>query len=323
MISSIGFIPNTSDIKELKAFVPDETIQKKLSYLQIPILNPEEPADSDIVDEGNNAEDKNYIKETDSIVFSTPNTEEMSYCSIYGYDEEEMFFHHDFFVFSTILDSTYLGNNLIALATFEPDVLVYDFLTKFPVLPQHLLCGHESFVTSIKNKENKIVSSSDDKSIIEWDLNTFGIKSQNFYDVSIERFDFEGKSLAFAQKNYLCINNENFSLDYDIEQLKIRGDKVYATDAQGYVSIYDMRNLEKKLFSKKIHDAAAVDILILEECIVTSSLDGTVKFWDTNFDIKDTKEQESPIYCLGYNPYSSYNEIFGGSENDQVIPIKL
>lgn len=317
MISSIGFIPNNPNSNTLKDFIPDEEIKQKLAYLQIPLVTPGEP------NEDEDTEEMNEIKQTDNIIYSTPNTEELSHVAFYGYDENEMFFHHDIFVFSTIIDSAYLGNNLVACATFEADILVYDCFTKFPVLPQKLLCGHESFVTAIKNKEDRVMSASDDKSIIEWDINSLSIKSQTFYDVSIEKFDFQGSNFAFAQQKYLYINNENISVDYDIEKLRIEGNNVFLTDCEGYVTIYDIRNLGTKLFNKKIHDQSVPDFLVLDEWIVTTSLDNKIKLWDLDFNLKNTIEQPSTVFCLGKDPYAKYDEIFGGNEEDDLIPIKL
>lgn len=317
MISSLGFIPNSSEIKELNAFVPDEQVKERLSYLQIPILDP--PSD-----EG--GEEEPPIKATDSILFCTPNTEEISNLAFYAYDDQEIFFHHDLFVFSTIIDSAYLGNNLVALATFEPDIFVYDFLTRLPVLPQKLLCGHEGAVTGLKNKENRVFSCSDDKTIIEWDLSRMCPKNRVCHDVSIDRFDFHGNDMVFGCKTYLNINDENIPLNFQMEQLRMQGNYVYVSDSEGNMAVYDARRVgstTRTVLSKKIHDQAVVDFCIVDDWIATTSLDSYIRLWDLGLDLKNELEQSSAVYALGYNNYLGEKEIFAGNEENFVFPIKL
>lgn len=315
MISSISFMPNSSDIKELRKFVPDEQVKERLAYLQIPILDPE-----------SEEEERPAIKATDHILFCTPNTEEISNLAFYGYDDNEIFFHHDLFVFSTIVDSTYLGNSMVALATFEPDIFVYDFLTGLPVLPQKLLCDHESAVTGIKNKEDRVVSCSEDKTIIEWDIVRMCRKSRSRYNVAIDRFDFHGSSLVFGSGTYLNINDENVPLDFHMEQLRMEGTCVYVSDCEGNMVVYDTRgigNNTKALLTKRAHVKAVVDFCIVDDWIATTSLDGFVKLWDRNMDLKNELEQSSAVYALAHNSHSGENEIFAGNEENFVFPIRL
>lgn len=316
MISSIGFLPNTQEIRELKDFEVNENVKSKLEYLSIPIL-PNEPSDD--------SEEMPVIKSTDNVLFCTPNTEEISNVAFYGYDDTEIYFHHDLFVFSTILDSCYVRDSFVAVATFEPDIFIYDFMLKFPVLPQLLLEGHEGPVTGIKNKEGKLVSCSDDKTVIEWDLNMLTVKDRKNVQVSIEKFDFESNSLVFGAKNFLNINDENISLDHNIEQLKIKDNFVYLSDCDGNLMIFDVRAPAKAMVSKKIHDDAVLDICLVNNLIVTSSVDKHVKVWELEGDLvcKNDMVQESVVYALGYNEFNTVNEVFAGNEEDFVYPILL
>lgn len=316
MISSIGFIQNAQEIRELKEFTVDDEIKQKLEYLSIPIL-PKEPSDD--------SEEKPEIKSTDKILFCTPNTEEISNVAFYGYDDKEVYFHHDLFVFSTILDSCHIKDSLVAVATFEPYVLIYDFLVDFPILPQILLEGHEGPVTGIKNKEGKLMSCSDDKTIIEWDLNTLKCKESKNVQVSIEKFDFQGNSLIFGAKNFLNINDENISLDHDLEQVRIRDNNVFLSDCEGNLLIFDMRAPAKAMITKKIHDDSILDICLVKDWIVTASADRHVKIWELEGDLvcKNDMEQQSAVFALGYNEYGNEDEVFAGNFDDFVYPILL
>lgn len=323
MINTIGFLPNFSEIKELKPFVPDGNVMKQLEYLDIPVVQPE-PHDT----EHSVQEEKQAIKSTDNVLFCTVNGEEMSSVAIYGYDDVEMFFHHDFFVFSTILDSCHITDTQIAVATFEPAIMVYDTLVEFPVLPQSLLVGHSGPVTGIKNKCGKIMSCSDDKTIIDWDTNEMRIRAQTNYDFAIERFDFEGSALVMAAGTYLNINNENISLDYKVEQLRLSNNIVYISDENGRLIMYDVRMPAKAIAEQKVHEKAVVDVCLVNDWIITTSLDTNLKMWKVEgaeLKCKSTTafEEGSSVISIGFNPFNSFDEIFVGDEKDNLFPIKL
>ncbi|ELA41417.1 uncharacterized protein VICG_01522 [Vittaforma corneae ATCC 50505] len=322
MINTIGFLPNSTEIRQLNEFVPNESVKEHLEYLQIPILPRKDVDSSDKL-----SEERPVIKSTDSILFCTSNTEEISTVAFYGYDDTEIFVHHDMFVFSTIIDSCFIKNTLIGVATFEPAIMIYDFMVDFPVLPQYLLIGHTGPVTGIKNKFEKLMSCSEDKMIIEWDINEMRLRSQKNHDVSIERFDFEGNNLVFGSQKYLNINNENISLDYDIEQLKIRDNLVFVSDCEGYIQIYDVRMPGKAMISQRLHESALVDFCLAKDWIVTTSQDCTVKSWKTKElalrYISEINTPGSQVLSLGYNEYNNLDEVFAGDENDNVFPIKL
>lgn len=316
MISSIGFIPNTQEIKELKEFQMDKEIQHKVEYLGIPIIPKADNEDE---------QDFPEIKSTDNILFCTPNTEEISNVAFYGYDDTEVFFHHDLFVFSTILDSCFVKDSFVAVATFEPFVFIYDALVEFPILPQILLEGHESAVTGIKNKEGRLISCSDDQHIIEWDLNTLQLKNKTDVKISIEKFDFEGSSMVFGSQTYLSINNQQISLENDVEQIKCKENNVFVTDCDGNMMIYDIRAPAKAMLSKKIHEDSVLDLCLVKDWIVTCSVDNHVKLWKLEGDLicKNDMEQDSTVYALGFNEFGSEDEVFAGNDDDFVYPIKL
>lgn len=323
MINTIGFIPNFTEVSKLKEFVPDEDVSKELEYLQIPVLETGEQGDADEIEE------RQVIKSTDSVLFCTINNEEISSVAFYGYDETEMFFHHDFFVFSTIIDSCYVGDSLVAVATFEPHIMVYDFTVEFPVLPQHLLIGHTSSVTSIKNKGGRLMSASEDKTVIEWDMTEMRVKNRQNYEFPIERFDFECSSVVFGGGTYLNINNENISLDYGLEQLRMSDNMVYVSDSEGRMIIYDVRMPSKPLNVQKMHSSTLVDFCLVRDWTVTTSSDMTLKMWKAEgAELKcknamSFEEAGAGVLALGFNPFSGFDEIFVGDEKDQVFPLKL
>lgn len=325
MISTIGFLPNTTETKVLQKFIPDENIKKRLDYLQIPLLQNQVEQFEEL---SSDKEELPEIKATDNILFCTPNSEEISNVAFYGYDDTEMFFHHDLFVFNTIIDSCRLisSDRYVAVATFEPDIMIYDFAIELPLLPQALLIGHEDAVTGIKNKYEKLISCSQDKTIIQWDINELKVKEKTVYDIEIERFDFEGNMLVFGAKTYLNINNQSISLKNEIEQLRIKDNIVYVSDNEGYFTLYDIRNTERAISSDKVHDESIIDFCIAKDWIVTTSLDNKIKMWksgSTGLELKSTFDQNSTVYSLGYNELDKEEEIFAGNGENHVFPIKL
>lgn len=317
MISSIGFIQNNTEREKLSKFIPDKKIRERLEYLEIPVVEKESQEDENF-----SADSDEKILATDSIVFGTPNTESISTLAFYVYNEDTMFCHHDLYVFSTIFSSTHIGNGLVALATFEPDVFVYDAFTNFPILPQRLLIGHEKAVTGIKQDNGRLMTSSEDKTIIEWDLEKLDVKNKCSYDIPIDRFDFEENNLVFAVNDYLNINNESISISGIVENVKINKGNVYVLDSDGNAIIYDMRNLSAPVFQKKIHDDAAIDIAFNSSRIVTCSMDHTVKVWSNplEWNLNASYEKKSIVYSLGFD---HNGRLFAGDDNDEITSLSI
>lgn len=337
MISSLGFIPNTAGKQTLSQFTPDEDIKQRLSYLQIPIIDPTEKEEA-------SGESEDAIEPTDSLLFCTPNSEDISTLAVYVYNDEDLFVHHDLFVFSTILDSVHIGNGLLALATFEPDIFIYDAFTHFPILPQRLLGGHTGPVTGLACAEGRLMSCGDDGRVIEWDLNRLcvagstemgagGAKpsilastdvavADTNYDVAIERFDFSGSNIAFGASTFLRINNENMFVQGDVERIKIRESNVYVLDSLGNIVVYDTRNLQSVLYTKKIHQDSAMSIAFSADGrIATASMDKTVKAWKEEAgELAETAcfSKSAAVYSLGFD---SAGRLFCGDENDLISEI--
>lgn len=321
MISSIGFIPNNQEINSLVEFSPDEFVKQKLDYLQIPYIPKSEDKDENFTTL-EEVENFPVIKNTDKILFATSNTENISNVAFYGYDQDELFFHHDIFVFSTILDGCYLTGTSVALATFEPNIFIYDFMVDLPVLPQALLIGHTDVVTGLKNKEGRMISSSEDKTMIEWDISKLVPKKTIDCQVGIQRFDFEDSNFVFGSDTYININDENISLDFELEQLKINKNTVYVTDSNGNIILFDIRNPSKPLYSEKIHEGEIFDVCIADDWIVTTSSDNVIKllkYDEGQLKCKRIIEKESTVYALGFDG----EDVFCGDEEDYVFAVKL
>ncbi|KAI5170259.1 hypothetical protein PAEPH01_1282 [Pancytospora epiphaga] len=320
MISSVGFIPNNERRTSLKKFKPDQEIKNKLEYLQIPLV------DDCLKEDDVDSESDETIEADDSIIFSTPNTEEISTLSFHVYNKEEFFLHHDLIVFSAILDSTYIGNGLVALATCEPHVLIYDAFTRFPILPQQLLCGHTSMVTGIKQRDGRLLTCSEDGRIIEWDLEKMcpkedlnelkvAVGSNCGNNNGIERFDFEGSNIAFGNETYLKINREILPMAAGIEKIRFNNEKAYILDASGAVTVYDPRDLSRPYQTQKLHSDSIFDISFYGKQIATGSMDGTVKIWEDGDYLAETHSFEKgyPIYSLAFD---ENGRLFCGSGQD-------
>jgi len=313
MISALGFIPNETQRRSLGRFVSDEKIRERLEYLQIPLVSPEDDEE----------EEEEAVEAGDSLLFATPNTEEMSALAFYVYNSEERYIHHDTFVFSTILDAAHVGNGLVALGTFEPDIFVYDAFIKFPLLPQKLLCGHTAPVTGIALHEGRLLSCSDDGSIIEWDvLRSTSIRSVVEMAGPIEKFDFTSNITAFGADNAVTINSSHFALESPIERVRCFGDKVYVLESSGSVSAFDSRSLNRPVYTQSLHPDAVLDIAFVNGRIATASSDSTVKVWKEEAGLVETGSfmKKSPVCRLGLGPDG---RLFCGDENDIVSEIAI
>lgn len=317
MISSIGFIENSKE-RSLSKFTPNESVRKRLDYLQIPIISDGLPSS---VEEP--------IVPSDEVLFVTPNTEETSNLAFYGYNTTEMFFHHDLFVFSTVLGSCSLGDGGVAVATFEPDIFVYDPWIDFPLLPQSLLVGHSDAVTAVKNKD-RMMSISEDTSFIEWDISTLSAKSTRSLGIPLHTFDFDQSVLAAASSNnYVVAFSEDIiktgSLEESIETVVLTNSQLLVSDSCGFVSVFDLRSLDTKLLHKQLHDGSVLDMIVVGSKVITTGMDKFVRIWDLNWNLLKEENVKSVVYCLGYNTLAKakMNEVFCGDEENEVYPISL
>lgn len=330
MISSLDFVPNGGRRKALEPFVADEFVKDRLAYLQIPMVDELQR------DAGEEAESDETIESDDAILFATPNTEECSTLSFHVYGAEEApFVHHDLFVFSTILDGAHIRDGLVALATFESDLFVYDAFVHFPVLPQALLIGHSSVVTGVAQHDGRLASCSEDGRVLEWDLEKLVCREDltaRFPCVptaladgegvatnpAIERFDFDAQNLAFGALTYLNINGNSVALDAEIERITIHDGLVHVLDAAGQILVFDPRNTNGPCRTIKAHKESVFSLVWHGDIAATSSVDGTIKIWDKDFQETHCFDKKQPIYVLNFD---QNGRLFSGNEENEVAEV--
>ncbi|KAI4292677.1 hypothetical protein PAPHI01_1951 [Pancytospora philotis] len=333
MISSLGFVPNSEARTALSPFVPDAAIKEKLDYLQIPLV------DISTREAGEEEESDEAIEATDSILYYTSNTEQDSIVGFNVYNAEDNFLHHDVYVFSTILDSTHVRDGLVAVATYESDVMVYDAFTRFPILPQALLSGHSGCVTGIAQHGGRLASSGDDGRVIEWDLEKLvykedlnrlfinrgevpgaplGSPTKDYF--AIERFDFDGSTVAAGAQDVLNINGNTIALDASLERIRIHGGLVYVVDDAGQVLVYDPRCLSTAVRTVDAHSDDLFDIAFHEGKIATCAMDGSIKVWDGQFNELHSVKRDAPVFCVAFD---KDGRLFAGDDEDAVAEIEF
>ena len=314
MITALGFVENKGGCSKLKKFVPDPEIKKTLEYLSIPLVDEvTEPHDTE-----NEESEFEEISPEDKIVWATPNTEIASSLVFHLYDHGTLSAHHDTFVFSVILDAATVNENFVATATYEPHIFLYDAFTAFPILPQQLLRGHMGPVTGVMCHDGRLMSCSEDRMIIEWDLERGVPKETTDSGMPLERFDFSGSSLIYGATTSVVINNESFFITADVERVKLRGNMAYVLDAAGGVTLYDTRNLSSVVLYKKLHDDGVMDIDFYGDSIATCSVDKTVRTWDGQFQETGRFSKSCPVLRI---LYGDQGELFCGDEHDSVSTI--
>lgn len=313
MINVIKYIPKSIDIEKLKPYKKDSFILEKLNISELLV--------NDINNEDVLVSEDTYICESDLVVFSTLNTEEESNLQFYIYDKEhnDFMIHHDIFVLSAINDAIYLNFkdfDYIALGTFDKYVYLYDSLIFNPIAPQILLEGHTESVMCVLYENNKFLSGSEDKSIIEWDLEKNMIKSQFRTEDSIEKISLLSENIYYSQKNIIknLNNKEIITLDGNIENLVSLNHNIFATTSTGFLTVYDDRNINKPYFSNKYCDAHLTGLDILKNKIGLCSEEGNIYILDAlDFEIKYSEILKSNLYSIKLN---EDNLIFYGDENN-------
>lgn len=321
MISSLHVIENPIQLDKLHKFVPDNSIKQHLAYMNIPMVDNTS---------GDDDSDDQFIDQNDKILISTPNNEDISMLSFHVYNQSSMFIHHDLYVFSTIISSAVIDSSpypFVALATFEPDILIYDISIKFPILPQIVLVGHSGPVTALKMYGDALWSASDDGSVIKWDANLTAGTIINKNDkiiktgVGINKMDINDNNIVYTAGRYININKTSINLEYEIEQIKILNNLIYIGDETGRVIIYDIRNLQNECYSKKIHGNAIYSMEFNSKQVVTSSADGLVKVFDLDgFREVGSYERNAPVSAMCFD---SDGKLFCGDENDGISTLLI
>ncbi len=135
MFSSLDFLQS----RQITKYNTYKKLTDNVDKLQIPVVHyegQEEPSEENL--EFDSLEEEE-ITEDEIILFGTINSEEFSCLAVFASDGNESYCHHDIIIPNTIINSCHIGNDLIALATFSNDVLVYDAFLKTPDAPSAIL----------------------------------------------------------------------------------------------------------------------------------------------------------------------------------------
>lgn len=317
MINCIGFLPKGINIEKLKKFEKDEEILQKLSYLDLPIIENEETP-SEASEESQKGE---FVVESDLLVYSTPNSTELSYLQFHVYDQEndDFVIHHDIYVFSTINDTEYVNlnnNHYVALGTFENHVMLYDALIKNPMTPQILLEGHSGPVMALSRNSHSLFSGSDDKSILEWDFEKLTVRNKFESTQIVEKLCVSDNFKIFGNSNsiYSYETGEEYNLDGNLENCIIDNNNIYITTSSGILSVFDIRNLNSPKTSKKISEQPLTGLDVLENYVAITSLDGDILVLDIlDLETKYSHKVKTEIYSV---KLSEENVLFFGDGSD-------
>ncbi|KAF9761865.1 hypothetical protein NGRA_2368 [Nosema granulosis] len=318
MINCIGFLPKGIDIEKLKDYKPDQEILKKLEYLDLPIIeNKEEPSEE--------SENNDFVVESDLVVFSTPNNSELSYLQFHVFDKEldDFVIHHDIYVFSSINDTEYININnqhCVALGTFENYVMLYDALVKNPMTPQVLLEGHSGAVMAVTtdNSNYSLFSGSEDRSVIEWDLEKLCVKNKAEYCQVVEKLCVSEDILIFGnqQSIYLPSSGEEYKVEGTVENCMIEGNNIYIGDSSGVLTVLDIRNMKKSKTIKKVSEDPLTGLDVLRGYVSVSSLGGDLFIFDSSsFETKFSHNVKSELYSV---KLSEENVLFFGDASDTL-----
>lgn len=312
MISSIGFFKQGIEIEKMEKYKLDKNAIKKFENYEFKNKEDfEEESDSD-----------EKIFKDDILFYSTPNTEEQSYIEFQIYNEE-IFIHHDIYIFDLILDSCYIENNekyYIALATSENEIPIYNSFIKNPLLPEISLKGHESEVTTINFNKN-LYSGSLDGNLIMWSIDNQ--KIINKINTGNEIYSMAINDFILTSKNNEIVTIYSNSLE-KISELKIHNkvekivikDKILVSDNAGYVYIFDKRNFNEPLIFKKIHNAEIPALDCDSDKIITGSIDKNISVLNYNLEeLKDIKCKEK-ITSVCLCEYDNRLCVYGGENNE-------
>ncbi|KAF7683451.1 CCR4-associated factor 4 [Astathelohania contejeani] len=304
MISSIQFLEKGIECSKLDPYKFDGQIPNKFAGMELPSLDFEE--------ETSDNSDDYSIKNSDIMLFCTPNDEEMSYLQFYIYGDNQFYVHHDIYVYDTIVDSAYvqLERPWAALATFDNDVWMYDALTFNPLFPQLLLKGHEDSINCISWNKKCLVTTSNDNTLIRWDVGVNKIIERTKIGKASKLINDESGKIIFSNENELNIlcGTDKISLDNKgiVESMRLDGYLLYTGDDLGIFRSYDIRNFKKRINKFKFHDEGITTIDLDNERIITGSLDQKIKIWDKT-DLNeirniDTSDSIFSVRICEYNP---------------------
>ncbi|KAK6090787.1 hypothetical protein P3W45_000032 [Vairimorpha bombi] len=317
MINTINYLNDKISIDKLKPYTKNQEILEELSYLEIPQI-----IEGDVQELEDN---DTFICDTDLIVFSTSNSLDENYLQFHVYDQEidDFVIHHDVFVFSSINDAEYLklqDNHYVALATFEKNIMIYDSLVFNPLAPQILLKGHNEGVMCVKMIGDKLLSGSEDKTVIEWDLEVS--KPRQVFDAGLKVEKMAGFLFCSESNKIKNINTGlEFNLDGTVENMVSIDNNLYLTTSTGHFISYDLRNMNSPAFSHKYSEVGITGLDVLKDKIGMCSESGEIIILEkSDFEVKNFEKIKSTLYSIKMH---ENNLIFYGDDTDNLNMRKL
>jgi WD40 repeat protein len=156
---------------------------------------------------------------------------------------------------------------------------------------EQTLAKHTDYVQSVvKLKDDRIASSSWDKTIIIWDLKTFTADQQIYHGAVIQDLlTLRNGDLAscggFFIKIWDCKNNFNLKLELKssgggiYSLLELQDGRLISGDTKGVLKLWDLRN-KSHIEDVMAHSDTVFELIQLDDGrVVSGSFDQTIKVW--------------------------------------------
>ncbi|ORD98612.1 hypothetical protein A0H76_2199 [Hepatospora eriocheir] len=324
MITSIGMLPSRK-ITKFREYKPLQEDVSVLDEYKLDILDTLSDANSarsfDLEDE---------ITQNDKLIYATCFDDEFMglavFTSNYYNDNYTVKVHHNNSIISTIFDSCLLENDLIALATMDTaDVLIHDVFVNQPLKPSMVLKYKSNnistdnfFVSGVKYFNNHLYSTCY-TNLIKWDLEKTTVINEENKNMEIERFNINENAVVVGKDLNILINNDIVYIENPLEQFTLSNNFVYVVDSEGFLTSFDLRNLENKK-SKQITDNKAIfDVKVTDDKIIIISEDKSLRILDKDFNQLDKIELVSTpnVMCV------DDDVLFVGLEDSFIQPYKF
>lgn len=303
---------------------------------------------------------KDYeIKPSDNILIAGKIEQEFSGLEIYIYEDQtqNLIIHSDIILnsfpiclewlaadFTQIEDNVAKRGNLAIVGLMTPIIEIWDLDLADPVEPLFSLggdLGHSDSVTGLdlhKSRVNLLVSSSVDKSVKVWDVQTgkalvtnvdFGDKIQNVFWGAGEESLISGLS-GDGVLNFFDIRsnekNKKFTLLSSIENYCQNPNKpeiFYLTSEKGELMVFDLKagKINKDSIMKVHEDSATSVVCSVNNHVITNSLDSKIKIFDGDT-LKLVKEYDTKaghLFGSDLHPENPYLFSCGSSIGEVVI----
>lgn len=223
------------------------------------------------------------IYETDQILINIQNTEDISYIQFHIKNDDDFFIHHDIITAETLTEILYYkgSKDLVAVSGFFNDIYFYDCFLFNPIDYEYKLTGHSGYINQMALENNNLYSASDDKSVIEWDLETGKIKEKIEFKAEVKHLAIHGERMCTGSEFELF---DVFKNDAPIELVRLRDENtVFFGDDKGFLKSIDLR-MNKVVNSKKFHNETLTDFCFYGEEVLSVGFDGKIMRIDKDFE---------------------------------------